>query len=319
MRPGRQLVTLAKDDIVLKAQHSIDITATSNDVRIKAEKKLLQYAGETALIEAGAVDKDAEAGPGESSELPKGILLRAKDNMVLWADKMQFSFKAQLVLEGILTGVSRMFVAVHDFFLASDKFMLESKTTGESAGVLGQGGTAVLFGSGAHIIAKDSANILRGGKAGVFIDWADVTGDPYAPISAQAKELHNQIMQDDDWLGTFSAKNRERHGFAYRTEDDCSGSDMPRMAGAPAGQMMCESFWTYLQRKSGATIGEWGGDIELRKSLPWPGKRHYETPGILQELSEETNFDSDGKVKSFEERKPVGGTFTPIEFRKYKG
>jgi uncharacterized protein (DUF2345 family) len=43
--PARSAVSLAGDDVVFRAKNSIDLTATDNDVRIKAERNLDMVGG----------------------------------------------------------------------------------------------------------------------------------------------------------------------------------------------------------------------------------------------------------------------------------
>lgn len=313
LRPGGSLVTLAKEDVVLKAQHSVDVSATQSDVRIKAQKNLLLYSGATAVLEAGEAAPDGEGAVEEGGELPKGIIMRAVgENIVMWGKRLQFSFSGDMILEGIKGATTRLIMAVKELLGITNKTILLAQDSDEPGGLIAQGGNAYLFGEGAHIVAKSSASVIRGGKVGVFIDWVDMPTDPYASISTQANPLKAQLLDTDDWLGGFSADNRARIGFSYRSDKDYVDN---------RDYEVYESHWAHVRRKGGVAIGDWGGDAEIRKTLPWPGKLAYDAPSMLFELSEEVNIEDPlkGTPKKFADRKSQGGTFAPVTFRKYKG
>jgi hypothetical protein len=89
MMVGRSVVSLAGDDIVLRAKNSIDATATDNDVRIKAERNLDMVGGMSGngrtLIENQArgypTNKDVKDYEGENIS-GRGIVLKADQSMV---------------------------------------------------------------------------------------------------------------------------------------------------------------------------------------------------------------------------------------------
>jgi hypothetical protein len=87
--PARSVVSLAGDDVVFRAKNSIDITATDNDVRIKAEKNLdmvggMSGTGRTLLenkAESFPSNKDVQNSEGESIS-GHGLIFRARESMV---------------------------------------------------------------------------------------------------------------------------------------------------------------------------------------------------------------------------------------------
>jgi len=87
MQPGRSLVAYGGDDIVLKANKSIDITANENDVRLKAERNVGIMGGNggsgRVLIESKAEgflhDYDRKIGEDINGS---GILLKAANSQI---------------------------------------------------------------------------------------------------------------------------------------------------------------------------------------------------------------------------------------------
>jgi hypothetical protein len=86
---GRSLITLAGDDIILRAKNSADLTATDNDVRIKAEKNLDMVGGMggsgRTLLENKASgtpnNKDVDGREGEDIN-GRGVILKAENSTV---------------------------------------------------------------------------------------------------------------------------------------------------------------------------------------------------------------------------------------------
>ena len=86
---GRSAVTLAGDDIVLRAKNSVDITATDHDVRLKAERNLdmvggMAGEGRTLLENQATGVPTWEGVQGKEGEAINGagIVLRAPDSVL---------------------------------------------------------------------------------------------------------------------------------------------------------------------------------------------------------------------------------------------
>jgi hypothetical protein len=86
---GRSAVTLAGDDIVLRAKNSVDMTATDHDVRIKAERTLdmvggMGGSGRTLLENKSTGLPNIEGVQGQEGENIRGagVMLRAPESVV---------------------------------------------------------------------------------------------------------------------------------------------------------------------------------------------------------------------------------------------
>ena len=83
LQPGKQLVAMAGDDVIVKARKSVDISSSTNDVRIKAEKHLQLLSGNGGeghtMIENRGTTKyhNFKNGDGGEDIESGGIILRA--------------------------------------------------------------------------------------------------------------------------------------------------------------------------------------------------------------------------------------------------
>jgi hypothetical protein len=86
---GRSAVVLAGDDVVLRAKNSVDVTATDNDVRLKAERNLdmaggMSGKGRTLLENKASGSPNLEGVQGREGEdiHGTGLILRATDSVI---------------------------------------------------------------------------------------------------------------------------------------------------------------------------------------------------------------------------------------------
>jgi len=86
---GRSVITLAGDDAVIRAKNSVDVTATDNDVRIKAERNLdlaggMSGSGRTLLENqaTGSPNNQDVAGLEGERINGRGLILKAAGSMV---------------------------------------------------------------------------------------------------------------------------------------------------------------------------------------------------------------------------------------------
>ena len=90
-QPGRSAITYAGDDVVIKANKSVDITSSQNDVRLKAERNMDLMSGNSGqgrmLLEskASGAEYDPEGKEGEDLTDPGILLKNAAGQVVVWA------------------------------------------------------------------------------------------------------------------------------------------------------------------------------------------------------------------------------------------
>jgi len=87
LQPGKSVIALAGDDAIIRARKSVDITATENDVRLKAENNLQMLAANSGdgslLIESRSTATKQHYPPTGGEEIRgAGIILKAKDGQI---------------------------------------------------------------------------------------------------------------------------------------------------------------------------------------------------------------------------------------------
>jgi hypothetical protein len=93
IKPGRSVVILGGDDVVIRAKNSMDLTVSEKDLRLKAEKNLHVLAGNSGegglLLEGrGASTYDFDEVTGEDVK-SGGVMLRAENSeVVAWAQRV---------------------------------------------------------------------------------------------------------------------------------------------------------------------------------------------------------------------------------------
>jgi hypothetical protein len=174
-------------------------------------------------------------------------------------------------------------------------------------------GSAAVYGQSALLAGGSSANVTRGGKAGVFFDWVAAGGNPYAQYSELADAYYEQFLADDAWLGGLKESERKKYAFTYREPDQYDTA---------ADFEIYESHWAYLMRMGGlpGSLDPWAEEA-LRETYPWPGKDAYESASVFYQLDSEVNISdtASGLPKTYDERTDEGGPFTEKEFSEYGG
>lgn len=103
MRPGRSLCTFAPKDVVLRAGGSVDVTATTHDIRLKAERNLHVLAGNDSensdkkggiLLESRSDGMPIEFDQAGEQVASGGIILKCRNSdFVTWANNVYVGTK----------------------------------------------------------------------------------------------------------------------------------------------------------------------------------------------------------------------------------
>ena len=97
LQSGRSTINYAGDDAIIRANNSIDLSSSNNDVRVKAEKNLELMGGNGStgrvLIEGkgtgGAFNLDVVGKQGEDLE-EGGVIIKSAGDLVAYADEHQY-------------------------------------------------------------------------------------------------------------------------------------------------------------------------------------------------------------------------------------
>ena len=299
LRPGKSIVALGGHDVIIKGRKSVDVTATENDVRIKAEKNLHIHSSDGGILlesdspERGQNYKDMTGEQIVSS----GIVLKAKKARVFaWADTVHLGFVTNLFLESYKQSGT--------IFLLSDRINAigtqQINLFTENAGVLINESDGVLYGNGAYVFGSDSSGMFKGTKFLAPMMEADIKQNPYNQVQSQLSAFYGKIWdngENEDAVGPYTTTAREDIQFKFRDDKEYGTIDSTEVYEGGTTFVVYETSWSFL--KEGASdfkfidgnVIKWK-EKEVNKTFPWPGKQAY-TGSCLVYLVNEQNIEQD--------------------------
>jgi hypothetical protein len=337
LRPGKSLVQLAGHDLVAKGRKSVDITATDNDVRIKAKRNLHMLAGDPSSDDGGILLEslaDGEAGgigfDGITGEqvLSKGIMLKAKDSRVFMYGKTTHIAAAESILidgypEGGDNVQGELIVAVKRGIINAARQL--TLTVDDESGVLMTKYFAGLFGDAAYLIGGTQAGVIEDSKYHWPMMKVDMIDDPYVDdFKPVAENIYDMLQVQTDWLRPFDPSEREDIEFTYRSTFEY-GTMQATEAGTEAQDFkVYEGSWAYLLRVGykyiTGSVEQWPED-PIKGTYPWPGEVHY-TGGAnaYVKLTQEVNIldPTTGIPKKREDRQDQPGPLDRVPFDQYE-
>lgn len=328
LAPGRSLVSLAGDDVVLRAYNSMDLTAGRRDLRLKAENNLQILGGNEqgggVLIESkspgfvadfedksgeevqsgGIMFKAANAAvvtwagdiymrTGGSHLGPGNIVLDAgkgKDSVVIKGDSI-INYAKEVI--GLYIGPDDQnsnVTAVHEF-AATGAIIDKGVLVGGFVEALGN----ALFDG--EVICKDGYLTLNNSGT-VFkvraddYDRAVADAKKNLPTATQqAQDFHNAVFFDDLYQSGNMGDDATilQVGFSYR--DDGEGVQYGTTSFA-----LLESRWQAMARRGDASGGAaWTEPVvnyQGHQQLPYPGKINWTDQSTLLQLTQLNLYDA---------------------------
>jgi hypothetical protein len=336
LMPGRNLVGLGGDDIVLRAKNSVDITAGEHDIRIKAEKNVQVLAGNCGeggvLIESKAtsttLDFDNKIGEDVVSS---GIMLKAaKSTIMNWAGDIYLRTgkggnplnTGDIVLDAskgnadVIVKAQKMeeyLASGHEMFIGpvDDNPTVRQSFTFDLAGAmipiqLRVDGQMVTTGA---ISTQGSVNSLGSFNSNSSPD--------VLPLGIGAQLLQTAISQvrNDQDAAIENGEGEHQNIFGTLYDDKQPGNDKTIEQAAFSYRddtenaqygtsefKLAESRWQTMVRLDLASGGiVWDEpvvDYQGNQQLPWPGKKKWNDEPTLLQLEELTMYDaSKGRSK----------------------
>ena len=304
LRPGRSLVTLAGRDAIIRANGSAEISASTEDVRIKAERNMQVLAGNSGqgglLLESKGVYLDQDFTNPGTEVVSNGVIIKSpsyisclstniymkagagSDNGIITLDAAEGKGIITTNAYGIYNYVSN---AVVDYFGQPGKVKTMNYYTAEATSISGNftsmgqseawfAGGAV-FGSSVFIINGDIATEESTGRLqSVNVEGKKFINNKYEEI----KKLGSADMKAGDALykAQFTellysdrrignTKTIKSVGFSFRSTDQCKASKF----------MLFESRWAQRARVNGEVTDMWTEKSVMsngNKTYPYPGK-----------------------------------------------
>jgi hypothetical protein len=293
---GRSVIMLAGDDLVVRAKNSIDLTATDNDVRVKARRNCDLVAGTSGtgrmLIESQAVgtpgNRDVAGLEGENIN-GRGIVLKAKHSTVQ-------TLAQRIYLRSLDAGTIVVDADAGRGTVKVDSYV--TRIHGSAAVELAAGITSrmpnLLSVTGSRTISKATiechAQILALGAifsdAGVVTTPADNFSKP--PDYPRYKQMEDRLQNFIDAIPTwfqeqYWSEDQPGHEetirntmFSYRTTDQYGSHRF----------LFGEPFWMELYGEDAcATLATWDEPVyryqETSDQQPWPGYDRWTTEPVM--------------------------------------
>ena len=308
IRSGQTALVTAVKDVIVKGRDNVDITATKQDVRIKAESNM-QVMAKGILLESSATYDNQDFGSKGSDVRSTGIIMRAeKSRIFMWGKIIHLAVIDDLLLEALGT-VGKIAMACKTMIMtaAESLYACCSETT---ALVLNKS-SGILHAKTAGCQGQDSAYLIKGNTYALPQRWANLATNPFNQLTEQIKPKYNEYQVQVTWLGDYTSENRDKYKFSYRTESQygTEGSTF----------RMYESLWAYMARKTGTDLS-WDETV-VNDTTPWPGKSYYSGGKSYYQLESEVNITSSrtGEGMDWLKRKANGSGFTGVGFDKYQG
>lgn len=304
--PGKTALTVAGDDIVQKAQNSVDIHASEHDVRLSAARNMeilgggdeSQYSG-GVIIESRGKSMSPWDGKdkGESARV-SGIILRTKQQGVVVDGQTLIlrSRKKTKIVSGDKSIDGRVDIGAKTFRARTKTAYIASE--GAAMAVNRNSFTAIARSIG--IYAASGLTLTKGSKTPIPMKWEDVgnIASEYLPKFVEAtKDLADEKQASDG----FDASALEKMIFGFRTSQEC-GTDKSWTIGASGGKFrMYEPAWVQVMkiyetlRNGGVDSKAYEEKPEWSNGKPFPGKEAEDSAEYAQ-LSglQPKNLTSDG-------------------------
>ena len=299
LMPGRSTIVMSGKDTVLKAKGCVDVTATDNDVTIKAERSMKLVAGSDDGKGGGIMLESLSESNGSMSKKDSGmnasingiILKAAKSSVVVSGESSLLHAKKNL---SVVTGEEdekrdgQINIAGGQVLLSGQDgirgYCDESYFSLSKTQFIGFGG------SSATLMAQSGVSLIKGKQAGVPI-WTDLKEDPTTEQAKQAKDAF-ETLQGVNSFGAYPPDKLEELVTSLRSSDQCGTMTGTEIQPAPQFTFY-EPYW-YALKQSGNPILEnvktdtWE-EHPVHGQMPWPGKDAYKS-GKYAELSKPVNL-----------------------------
>lgn len=304
--PGKTALTIAGDDIVQKAQNSVDIHASEHDVRLSAARNMeILGGGDESQYSGGVIIESRGKGvspwdgkdKGEQARV-SGITLRTKSQgVVIDGQKVVVrSRKVTKIVSGDKSIDGRVDIGAKTFRARTKTAYIASE--GAAMAVNRNSFSAIARSIG--IYASSGLTLTKGAKTPIPMKWEDIgnIAEEYLPKFIEAtKDLADEKQASEG----FSADALEKMVFGFRTSQEC-GTDKPWSIGGSGDKFrMYEPAWIQVM-KIYETLKNGGVDSkayeekpEWDNGKPFPGKEADDSAEYAQLAGlQPKNLTSDG-------------------------
>jgi hypothetical protein len=304
--PGKTALTIAGDDIVQKAQNSVDIHASEHDVRLSAARNMeilgggdeSQYSGGVIIESRGnGVSPWDGKDKGEEARV-SGITLRTKNQGVV-VDGQKVVVRSRKVTK-IVSGDKSIDGRVD---IGAKTFRARTKTAyiaSEGAAMAVNRNSFSAIARSIGIYASSGLTLTRGAKTPIPMKWQDI-GNIASEYLPKFVEVTKDLADEKQASEGFSADALEKMVFGFRTSHEC-GTDKPWSIGGSGGRFrMYEPAWVQVMKiyetlKNGdVDLKAYEENPEWKNGKPFPGKEAEDSAEYAQlDGLQPKNLTSDG-------------------------
>lgn len=281
--PGKTQLTIAGDDIVQKAQNSIDIHASEHDVRLSAARNMeilggggdVSHSGGVIIESRGEEDTYPWEGDdmGESAEV-RGITIRTKNQGVV-IDGKRLNVRSRedtRIISGDEEIDGNVSIAAKYLRSRAEDTILSA----EDASVSISKGDVTGCASAISLFSEKNVTMTRGTKYGGML-WVDIGKNLFGDINPQMQDAVADLKEEDEASDGFDSEALEKMVFGFRTSEEC-GTDKPWTIGGPSEFRLYEPAWIQVMdiyetlKKGGVKSKAYEENAEWENGRPFPGK-----------------------------------------------
>lgn len=285
--PGKSALTIAGDDIVQKAQNSIDIHSAEKDVRIDAFRNVQMMAGMddghpggvTIESRGNAAPWDAKSSNGGEDIMTTGILLKSESGNIV-TDTKNLILRSRKYT-GILSGDKSLTDGGQIMMSSTDIYShasggLYSMT--DNSAVIMTGNTAAFVGGSVIVAGSNGCGIFSEGKILIPLMWLECSD----PASETMDKLQTaiKVLKDESKVGMgYDHEKLDKMYFKFRNSEEDNTKSSWEIQGSDHFTMY-EPFWVQVKSKfetlSGVSTKSFEDHYDTWKSnkssIPWPGE-----------------------------------------------
>jgi len=288
--PGKTQLTIAGDDIVQKAQNSVDIHASEHDVRLSAARNMEILGGGDekshsggVIIESRGEDRPSPdiwdgVGVGESARV-RGITLRTKNQHIVLDSKWlnlrsrkdtriisggkKLDGNISVVAENIRSRAKNTILSSEDASLS-----IMNREVRECASVI-------------NMISGKDLQMTKGKSVGALI-WADGEEDNFPKTNEIIQENVKDLKEEHTASAGFDSRTLEKMIFGFRTSYECRTNESWTL-GSQGEFRMYEPAWVQVMSIY-ETLKEWNVKAKNYEESPaWKNGKPF--PGEESEYS----------------------------------
>ena len=278
--PGKTALTLAGDDIVQKAQNSVDIHASEHDVRLSAARNMEILGGGDEASHSGGViiesrgygvypwdgkDKGEQAGVS-------GITLKTNNQAVV-VDAQEVNVRSKSntrIVSGDKDVNGQVDIAARTIRGRGKNVIM----TSEGAAMTVNGGGFMALGASIGIYGSGSTTVTQGSEYMVPLRWAKMQKNIASEYLPKISEMTSYLADESKASGAFGRETLDKMMFGFRTSEEC-GTDRSWMIGASGAFKLYEPAWAQALEIYDTLVGvekdTYKEEAQWENGKPWPG------------------------------------------------